>query len=76
MPQTQEEIDLVVRSTVESIVASVRANCTPSSEAYKAGGDHLIGAVANWIENPPEWVKSTWADQARHDAERQAAATK
>lgn len=62
---TQHEIDLIVGSTVESIVATVRAHCTPSSEAYEKGGDFLIYAVADWIENPPEWVHSTWADQAR-----------
>jgi len=62
---TQHEIDLIVGSTVKSIVASIRANCTPPVSAYSAGGDTLIGAVADWIENPPEWVQSTWADQAR-----------
>lgn len=65
MAQTQHEIDLVVASTVESIVASIRANCTPPSEAFAAGGDLLIAAVADWVENPPEWVHASWADQAR-----------
>ena len=63
---TQHEVDLIVGSTVESIVATVRANCTPSSEAYEKGGDFLISAVADWIENPPEWVHATWAEQARN----------
>lgn len=72
MAQTQEEIDLVVQSTVESIAASIRANCTPPAEAYQAGGDALIASVADWIENPPEWVKSTWADQARANPRRRA----
>lgn len=62
---TQHEVDLIVGSTVESIVASIRSNCTPPHDAYAEGGDTLIAAVADWIENPPEWVKSTWADQAR-----------
>jgi hypothetical protein len=47
-----------------TIVARVRDNCTPSHEAYTAGGDHLIIAVAEWIENPPEWVDAPWARQA------------
>lgn len=38
------------------IVREVRNHCTPSSVAYAAGGDSLIYAVADWIENPPEWV--------------------
>lgn len=63
--QTQEQVNAVLGSAVASIVASIRANCTPSSKAYEAGGDVLIAAVADWIENPPEWVQATWADQAR-----------
>ena len=53
------------------IADQVRRNCTPSTEAYQAGGDKLIYAVADWIENPPEWsvllpakndeVKEEWA---------------
>lgn len=39
-----------------TVAATVRRNCTPSGEAYAAGGDSLITAVADWIENPPEWV--------------------
>lgn len=39
----------------KAIAEQVRRNCTPSSEAYAAGGDTLIRAVADWIENPPEW---------------------
>jgi hypothetical protein len=45
---------------VVQIAAKVRANCTPSSEAYSKGGDTLVYAVADWIENPPEWVKAPW----------------
>ncbi|RFA15822.1 hypothetical protein B7R22_05290 [Subtercola boreus] len=74
MSQTQEEINLVVQSTVESIVASIRNNCTPPSDAYTAGGDRLIGAVADWVEHPPEWVKATWADQARANPRSRTAA--
>lgn len=40
----------------KAIAGQVRRNCTPSSEAYVKGGDFLISAVADWIENPPEWV--------------------
>lgn len=72
MAQTQEEVNLVVRSTVESIVASIRANCTPSREAYEAGGDQLVSAVADWVENPPEWLQATWAEQARANPQRLA----
>lgn len=39
----------------KAIADQVRANCTPSSEAYSKGGDALVYAVADWIENPPEW---------------------
>lgn len=38
----------------KAIADQVRRNCTPSSEAYTKGGDVLIYAVADWIENPPE----------------------
>jgi hypothetical protein len=46
--------------TAKAIVSKIRAHCTPSSEAYEKGGDHLILAVADWIENPPEWVHAPW----------------
>ena len=39
----------------KAIADQVRRNCTPSSEAYTKGGHILIYAVADWIENPPEW---------------------
>ncbi len=39
----------------KAIADQVRRNCTPSSEAYSKGGDFLVYAVADWIENPPEW---------------------
>lgn len=39
----------------KAIADQIRANCTPSSEAYDKGGDVLIAAVADWVENPPEW---------------------
>lgn len=41
-----------------AIAEQIRRHCTPSSEAYKAGGDTLIAEVADWIENTPEWVPS------------------
>jgi hypothetical protein len=65
MAQTQAEVDAVIRSTVNSVAASIRHNCTPSPEAYAKGGDSLIYAVADWIENPPEFVKDGWAEVAR-----------
>lgn len=43
----------------KAIADQVRRNCTPTAEQYQAGGDTLIRAVADWIENPPEW--STFA---------------
>lgn len=46
------------RETLAAVARMVRAHCTPSSEAYQAGGDRLIAAVADWIEDPPEWVRS------------------
>lgn len=39
----------------KAIADQVRANCTPDWEAVKKGGDTLIQAVCDWIENPPEW---------------------
>lgn len=41
----------------KAIADQVRRNCTPSSEAYSKGGDALIYAVCDWIENPPEWSR-------------------
>lgn len=46
--------------TAAQIVAAIRARCTPPHEAYTKGGDVLIAAVADWIENPPEWVEAPW----------------
>lgn len=46
----------VISPTRHQIAEQVRRHCTPSVEAYEAGGDRLIAAVADWIENPPEWV--------------------
>lgn len=48
---------------VAQIVTAVRQNCTPPNEAYSLGGDHLIAAVADWIENPPDWVNAPWRSQ-------------
>lgn len=45
------------RAWRKAIADQARRNCTPSSEAYTAGGDTLIYAVLDWIENPPEWSK-------------------
>lgn len=38
-----------------AIAEQIRRNCTPSLDAYAAGGDILVYAVAEWVENPPEW---------------------
>lgn len=43
------------RSWRKAIADQARRNCTPSSEAYAKGGDALIYAVLDWIENPPVW---------------------
>jgi hypothetical protein len=50
-------------ATARDIVDKIRRHCTPSVEAYAQGGDHLIGAVADWIESPPEWVNASWVEQ-------------
>jgi len=73
---TQAEINAVLGSAVESIVTSIRASCTVPSEVAVKGGDLIVYAVADWVENPPEWVKATWADEARrlHGAREQATA--
>lgn len=48
------------KAIVAIVAQRVRENCTPSAEAYAAGGDRLIAAVADWIESPPEWVDAPW----------------
>ena len=44
------------RDVLAQVAGMIRRNCTPSTEAYQRGGDALIYAVADWVENPPEWV--------------------
>jgi hypothetical protein len=34
---------------LDVVAAEVRRRCTPSAEAYEAGGDALVYAVADWI---------------------------
>jgi hypothetical protein len=48
--------DWASKQARKEIAEQVRRHCTPSSDAYTKGGDTLIAAVADWIENPPEWV--------------------
>lgn len=48
------------RKLAAHIAQRVRSNCTPSAEAYRLGGDRLVYEVADWIENPPEWVTTVW----------------
>jgi hypothetical protein len=50
----------VAATTAASIVTKVRQNCTITMDAHDRGGDFLIRAVAEWIENPPEWVGASW----------------
>jgi hypothetical protein len=57
-----------MKETVAAIVSKVRLNCTLDWEVMKAGGDPIIYAVADWIENPPEWVKAPWATPVPSDA--------
>lgn len=38
------------------IADQIRRSCTVPSEAALAGGDRIVYAVADWVENPPEWV--------------------
>lgn len=45
------------------VAEQVRRHCTPSSEAYKAGGDVLIAEVADWIEDTPEWVQPIFKEE-------------
>ena len=59
--------DAVIARTAADIVTKVRANCTLPSELVLKGGDQIIYAVADWIENPPEWVKASWRDQEPSD---------
>lgn len=48
-----------------TIADRVRRNCTPSVEALSADDYHLIYAVADWIENPPEWIDAPWAGRGK-----------
>ena len=50
----------VAPRVAELIVHKIRMHCTPSAEAYEKGGDFLVQAVADWIENPPDWVDAPW----------------
>lgn len=52
----------VAIATAAIITDKVRAHCTPSQETYARGGDVLIYAVADWIDNPPEWVHASWVN--------------
>jgi hypothetical protein len=69
----QQEMTMATSEQRRAIAETVRRNCTPSSEAYAAGGDRLIYAVADWIENPPEWVQWQRAEPAIATAEQQEA---
>lgn len=61
-PEPQREVEPKTKMGGEekawrrAIVEQVRRHCTPSSEAYARGGDHMVFAVADWIENPPAWA--------------------
>jgi hypothetical protein len=43
------------------IAEKIRASCTVPSEVAISGGDAIVYAVADWIENPPEWAKAPWS---------------
>lgn len=49
---SQDDADpYVLAENVLTVVAQeIRAHCTPSGDAYRAGGDTLIYAVADWME--------------------------
>jgi len=55
-PPTDDDPEAAWR---KAIADQVRRNCTPSGDAYQKGGDYLVYAVADWIENPPEWSAFT-----------------
>lgn len=42
--------------TLAQVATEIRLHCTLDWEVTKKGGDALISAVADWVENPPEWV--------------------
>lgn len=46
----------VARDVLEVVGKMTRQSCTPSPEAYVAGGDVLIYAVADWITGAPRKV--------------------
>lgn len=57
-PQASPGTASIEQNWRTEIAAQVRRHCTPSSHAYAKGGDVLIAAVADWIENPPAWLPS------------------
>lgn len=70
-PVVPEQVELPSEEAAwrKAIADQVRRNCTPPNEAYEKGGDVMIYAVADWIENPPEWSKFTPpADSGREAA--------
>lgn len=47
----QEDLDpyAVARDVLEVVGKVTRRSCTPSADAYRAGGDTMVYAVADWI---------------------------
>lgn len=54
-----------VTEIVKAIAASIRANCTLDWDIIQQGSDATVYGVADWIENPPEWITTPWAAQVR-----------
>ena len=54
------------------LAGEVRRHCTPSPEAYRAGGDQLIGAVADWLAPVPRAVGAVAQPDKPAEDEREA----
>jgi hypothetical protein len=48
------------RDAVHEAAEAVRRHATPPSELASPKSDALLIWVADWIENPPEWVKVSY----------------
>jgi len=55
-PTPEPDVEVVERAFRAEMASKIRAHCTPSTEAYERGGDYIVSEVADWVENPPEWV--------------------
>lgn len=54
------------RALVAEIATAIRRHCTAPSELI-GQTDPLLAFVADWIENPPDWVTVSYRQEAKAD---------